>query len=49
MFDKLGIDRLHDPRHEVAEGYLSVGDHKEFLFQPFYCRVMVKSVDLRLV
>ena len=49
MFYKFGVDRLCDSGHEVAEGYLAVRDHGEFLFQSLYCWFMVKSVDLRLV
>lgn len=49
MLDKFGINGLHDSRYEVAEGYLPVKDHGELLFQLFYCRLMVESIDLRLV
>jgi hypothetical protein len=49
MFDKFGVDGLHDSGYEVAEGYLAVRDHREFLFQPLYCWLMVESIDLRLV
>ena len=49
MFDEFSIDGLHNSRYKVPEGYLSVKNHGEFLFQSFYCWVMVESVDLRLV
>jgi len=49
MFDEFGIYGLHDSRHEVSEGYLSIKNHGELLFQSFYCWVMVESVDLWLV
>lgn len=49
MFDEFGIDGLYDSGYEVAEGYLAVKDHGEFLFQPVYCWVMVESVDLGFV
>ena len=49
MFDEFGIDGLHDSGNEVAEGYLAVPNCREFLFQSFYCWVMVESIELRLV
>ena len=49
MFDEFGVYGLHNSRHEFAEGYLSVKDRRELLFQLFYCRLMVESVELRLV
>lgn len=49
MFNEFGVDGLYDSGYEVAEGYLAVKNHGEFLFQSFYCWVMVDSVDVRLV
>jgi hypothetical protein len=49
MFDEFGIDGLYDSGYEVPKVYLAVINHRQLLFQSFYCRVMVESVDLMLL